>query len=79
MSLGAIAKTMREEEGVPIKNYQWHRSQYQDAFIGYYLVSWMVREFRDISTRAQAAEWGVKLQDEGLFEHVRGYHTFLDW
>lgn len=78
MSLGAIAKAMREEDGVPIKNYQWHRSQYADAFIGYDLVSWIVREFRDISTRAQAAEWGVKLQEQGLFEHVRGYHTFLD-
>jgi hypothetical protein len=78
MSLGAIAKAMREEDGVPIAFYQWHRSQYPDSFIGYDFVSWLVREFRDVSTRAQATEWGVKLQEQGLFEHCRGRHTFLD-
>ncbi|KAF9564257.1 hypothetical protein CPC08DRAFT_816078 [Agrocybe pediades] len=78
MSLAQIAKAMREEDGVPIKFYQWHRSQYPDSFIGYDFVSWLVREFRDISTRAQATEWGVKLQEQGLFEHCRGYHNFLD-
>ncbi|KAG5652786.1 hypothetical protein H0H81_003666 [Sphagnurus paluster] len=78
MSLAAIAKAMRDEDGVPIKDYQWHFSQYGNSFIGYDLVSWLVREFRDISTRSQAAEWGVKLQEQGLFEHCRGYHSFLD-
>jgi len=78
MSLSAIAKAMREEDGVPITFYQWHRSQYPDSFIGYDFVSWLVREFGDVSTRAQATEWGVKLQEQGLFEHCRGYHSFLD-
>jgi hypothetical protein len=78
MSLAAIAKAMREEDGVPIKNYQWHRSIYTNSFIGYDFVSWLVREFRDVSTRLQGAEWGVKLQEQGLFEHCRGYHSFLD-
>ncbi|RDB22222.1 Vacuolar membrane-associated protein IML1 [Hypsizygus marmoreus] len=78
MSLAAIAKAMREEDGVPIKNYHWHRSQYPNSFIGYDMVSWLVREFRDVSTRTQAAEWGLKLQEQGLFEHCRGYHSFLD-
>ncbi|KDR67969.1 hypothetical protein GALMADRAFT_79088 [Galerina marginata CBS 339.88] len=78
MSPSTIAKAMREEDGVPIKFYQWHHSQYPDSFIGYDFVSWLVREFRDVSTRAQATEWGVKLQEQGLFEHCRGYHNFLD-
>jgi len=78
MSLSTIAKAMREEDGVPITCYQWHRSQYPDSFIGYDFVSWLVREFMDVSTRAQATEWGVKLQEQGLFEHCRGYHNFLD-
>jgi hypothetical protein len=78
MSLPAVAKAMREEDGVPIKTYQWHRSQYPNSFIGYDFVSWLVREFRDVSTRLQGAEWGVKLMEQGLFEHCRGQHNFLD-
>jgi hypothetical protein len=69
---------MREEDGVRIRHYQWHLSQYPDAFTGYDFVSWLVREFRDVSSRAQGAEWGVKLQEQGLFEHCRGQHGFLD-
>ncbi|KAF9014224.1 hypothetical protein BDQ17DRAFT_1386700 [Cyathus striatus] len=78
MPLAVIAKAMREDDGVPIKNYQWHHNQYPNSFIGADFVSWLVREFRDVSSRSQAAEWGVKLQKQGLFEHCRGYHNFLD-
>ncbi|KAG6860105.1 hypothetical protein C0995_015716 [Termitomyces sp. Mi166 len=78
MSLAAIAKAMREEGGVPIKDNHWHRSYYPNSFTGYDMVSWLVREFRDVSSRAQAAEWGVKLQEKGLFEHCRELHNFLD-
>lgn len=78
LSLNAIAKAMREEDGVPIKFHQWHKSQYPDSFIGYDFVSWLVREFRDMSTRAQATDFGNKLQEQGLFEHCRGKHSFLD-
>ncbi|PPQ63384.1 hypothetical protein CVT24_005649 [Panaeolus cyanescens] len=78
MSLMEIAKAMREDDGVPIKLYKWHRRQYPDSFIGYDFVSWLVREFRDVSTRSQGLEWGVKLQEQGLFEHCRGTHKFLD-
>lgn len=78
MPLSAIAKAMREEGAVPIKFYQWHHSQYPNSFTGYDFVSWLVREFRDVSSRAQAAEWGVQFQEQGLFEHCRGRHTFLD-
>ncbi|KAJ7633176.1 hypothetical protein FB45DRAFT_1058142 [Roridomyces roridus] len=78
MSLSAIAAAMREEDGVPIKHYQWHRSQYPHSFTGFDFVSWLVREFRDVSSRAQGTEWGVKLEEQGLFEHCRGHHGFLD-
>ncbi|KAF8891283.1 hypothetical protein BD779DRAFT_1514381 [Infundibulicybe gibba] len=71
--LATIAKLMREEGGVPIKHYQWHRSQYPNSFTGFDVVSWLVREFRDVSSRSQATEWGVKLQEQGLFEHCREY------
>lgn len=78
MSPGAIAKAMREEDGVPIKHYQWHLTQYPNSFTGFDFVSWVVREFRDVSSRAQGTEVGVKLLEQGLFEHCRGYHNFLD-
>ncbi|KAF5373881.1 hypothetical protein D9758_000636 [Tetrapyrgos nigripes] len=78
MTLAAIAKAMREEDGVPIKHNQWHRAQYPDSFSGYDFVSWLVREFRDVNSRVQGQEWGVRLMEKGLFEHVRGHHNFLD-
>lgn len=78
MSLSAIAKAMREDDGVPIKHYQWHGSRYPESFTGFDFVSWLVREFRDVSSRVQGAEWGVKLQEQGLFDHCRGQHGFLD-
>ncbi|KAJ3558430.1 hypothetical protein NM688_g932 [Phlebia brevispora] len=78
MSLANIAKAMREEDGVPVKDRRWHRKIYLNAFTGAELVSWLVREFRDVPTREQATEWGAKLQDQGLFDHCRGTHGFLD-
>ncbi|KAF7314328.1 DEP domain-containing protein [Mycena kentingensis (nom. inval.)] len=78
MPLAVIAKAMRSEGGVPIKNYQWHRIQYPNSFTGHDFVSWLVREFRDVSSRSQATEWGIRLEEQGLFEHCRGHHTFLD-
>ncbi|KAI9508459.1 hypothetical protein F5148DRAFT_1284026 [Russula earlei] len=78
MSLAAVAKAMREEDGVPIKEHRWQRQKYPDSFLGFEFVSWLVREFRDVSTRDQATEWAVKLQEQGLFEQCNGRHGFLD-
>jgi hypothetical protein len=78
MSLAAIAKAMREEDGVVIKEHRWQREKYPDTFLGFEFVNWLVREFRDVSTRDQATEWGVRLQEQGLFEHSRGRHGFFD-
>ncbi|KAL4266799.1 Vacuolar membrane-associated protein IML1 [Pleurotus pulmonarius] len=78
MPLQAIPKAMREEDGVPIKHYQWHGAQYHNSFTGFDFVSWVVREFRDVSSRAQGTEFGVKLMEQGVIEHCRGYHGFLD-
>lgn len=78
MSPANIAKAMREEDGVPMKDRKWHGRAYANAFTGADLVSWLVREFQDVPTREQATEWGAKLQDQGLFDHCRGTHGFLD-
>lgn len=78
MNLAAIAKAMREEDGVVIKEHRWQREKYPDSFLGFEFVNWLVREFRDVSTRDQATEWGMRLQEQGLFEHSRGRHGFVD-
>lgn len=78
MTLTAIAKAMREEDGVPIKEHRWQRQKHPDSFLGFEFVNWLIREFRDVSTRDQATEWGVKLQEQGLFEHSSGRHGFFD-
>lgn len=78
MSLSAIAKAMRDDDGVPIKFHRWHRKKYPDSFTGFDFVSWLVREFRDVSSREQGVEWGTKLLDQGLFIHCTGRHGFLD-
>ena len=78
MSLSQIAKAMREEDGVPIKEHRWHGRKYPHSFTVTQFVSWLIREFRDVSTREHAAEWGARLMEQGLFEHCRGTHGFLD-
>jgi DEP domain-containing protein 5 len=78
MSLHAIARAMREEDGVTIKEHRWHERRYPDSFAGWDFVSWLLREFTDVSTREQGAEWGVQLQKKGLFDHARKSHGFLD-
>lgn len=79
MSLSVIAKTMREDPvSLPIKDYRWHGRVYTDAFIGSDFVNWLVKEFRDVSSRDQAVEVGGRLQAQGLFDHGRRTHGFLD-
>lgn len=77
-SLSSIARAMRDEEGVSITDHKWHGTVYSDSFTGADLTSWLVREFSDISTRDQAVEAGSKLHAQGLFEHCRKHHGFLD-
>lgn len=78
MGLSALAKIMREDRGLPIKDHRWHTRVYEDSFTGSDFATWLCREFRDVSTRDQAQEWGSRLLENGLFEHCRGRHGFLD-
>ncbi|QRW01824.1 vacuolar membrane-associated protein IML1 [Ceratobasidium sp. AG-Ba] len=78
MTLGAIARAMREEGGVQIKDHKWHGTEYPDSFVGRDFVSWLVREFKDVSTREQGVEHGNRLLGQGLFEHCRSAHGLLD-
>jgi SEA/GATOR complex protein SEA1/DEPDC5 len=77
MSLPSIAQAMRED-GALVRDRHWNRNYYPDSFTGYEFVSWLVKTFRDVSTRQQAVEWGIKVQGMGLFTHVRKEHSFMD-
>lgn len=78
LTLPAIARAMREEGGVPVKDYRWHGRKYTAAFVGSDFVSWLCREFHDVPTREEGVKWGNKLQAMGLYDHGRGRHGFLD-
>ncbi len=78
MSLEAIAASMRMPDGVPIRDNRWHNAYYPDSFTGEEFVSWLLREFWDVSTREQGAEQGSKLEAQGLMRHCRGNYGFID-
>lgn len=76
--LMALANLMRQPGGVPIRDNQWHNVLHRDSFTGEEFVSWLLREFNDVSTREQGSEWGSRLEKKGFLTHCRGYHSFLD-
>ena len=78
MSLEAIAAAMRMPDGVPIRDNRWHKTCYPDSFTGEEFVSWLLREFQDVSTREQGAEQGSKLEAQGLMSHCLGNYGFID-
>ena len=57
---------------------RWHWQRHKNSFVGSEMVSWLVSNFRDIETRAEAVEYGQTLMDKGLFTHVLNKHGFLD-
>ncbi len=78
MSIDELVKEMRSDRGVKIEDRMWHRVLYSDTFVGAELVTWLCHSFFDVGSREEAVEWGAKLQQEGVFEHVRSAHGFLD-
>ncbi|KZO99195.1 hypothetical protein CALVIDRAFT_495430 [Calocera viscosa TUFC12733] len=78
-SLSSIARAMRDPEvGLVIEDHKWHSNVHKDSFSGSDLVTFLLREYRDVSTREEATKWGNKLMEDGLIEHCRSYHVFLD-
>ncbi len=76
-AIDAVAKDMRSG-GLVINDRIWHRMLYSDTFTGADMVSWLCSEYADVRAREDAVEWGIKLMEEGLFEHVHKVHGFLD-
>ena len=59
-------------------NRQWHWKQHLRCFVGSEMVSWIVRNFSDVTSRDEAIAFGQGLMDGGLFHHVLNKHNFLD-
>lgn len=79
MDLKAIAEMMlREADPGLIRDNQWHGNYYPDTFTGRQWVSWALRCFRDVASREEAEAKGAQLLKEGLFEHIRQDHGFMD-
>ncbi|SPO24788.1 probable Vacuolar membrane-associated protein IML1 [Ustilago trichophora] len=76
-ALDAVAKDMRSG-GLVINDRIWHRMLYSDTFTGADMVTWMCSEYTDVRSREDAVEWGIRLMEDGLFEHVHKAHGFLD-
>ncbi|KAG5518760.1 hypothetical protein PMAC_002731 [Pneumocystis sp. 'macacae'] len=76
--LSSIAQEIQGPKGIKFQDRRWHLKLHENCFIGMDLVTWLVDNFSDISTREEAVYYGNELLSKGLFEHVNKIHQFLD-
>ncbi|CCJ28168.1 unnamed protein product [Pneumocystis jirovecii] len=76
--LSNIAQEIQGPKGIKFQDRRWHLKLHENCFIGMDLVTWLVDNFSDISTREEAVYYGNELLSKGLFEHVNKIHQFLD-
>lgn len=78
LNLRQLAQEIQGPKGVRLQNRIWHIRLHQKCFIGSELVTWMLENFRDLESRAEAVELGNELMKSGLFHHVEARHPFRD-
>ncbi|MCJ1341804.1 vacuolar membrane-associated protein iml1 [Bachmanniomyces sp. S44760] len=78
LNLQSLAPIIQGERGVRSVDRRWHWRLHQSSFIGFELVTWLLNNFRDVDTRAEAVELGNELMNAGLFEHVEKRHELRD-
>lgn len=78
IKLGLLAQQLQGENGLKLVDRTWHFKIHPHCFLGSELVSWLIKNFEDISTREEAVEYGQSLKTRGLFDHVERRHGFLD-
>ncbi|EMR08771.1 hypothetical protein PNEG_02942 [Pneumocystis murina B123] len=76
--LNSIAQEIQGPRGIKFQDRRWHLKLYENCFIGMDMVTWLLENFSDISTREEAVYYGNELLSKGLFEHVNNDHQFLD-
>lgn len=78
LDLKAIAQELQGPKGVRLQDRRWHLRFHSNCFIGEDMVTWIVENFKDVETRQEAEEIGLKLFKAGLFQHVDKRHQFRD-
>jgi hypothetical protein len=78
IALTDLAKELQSDRGVKLQDRRWHLRLHYDCFIGSEMVTWLQEHFKDVSSREDAAEFGNKLMERGLFLHVESRHQFRD-
>ncbi|KAJ1942303.1 vacuolar membrane-associated protein iml1, partial [Linderina pennispora] len=66
------------EVGLKLRNVRWHFTYYDNIFAGYQLVDWILVNFANVSTRAQAVEAGNRMMKRKLFQHAGERRVFED-
>ncbi|KAL4980857.1 vacuolar membrane-associated protein iml1 [Aspergillus desertorum] len=78
ISLSSLAQIVQGEKGVRMMDRRWHWRLHYNCFIGSEFTTWLCQNFRDIETREEAVEFGNKLLELNLFQHVEQRHKFRD-
>jgi hypothetical protein len=73
-----LAEELQGEKGIPMLDRRWHWRLHYNCFLGFDLTSWLLSNFRDVTTRDEAVHLGNQLMDKGLFQHVQKRHQFRD-
>ena len=76
-TLSVLAQEMQTPKtGLIVSDIRWHWKMYKHCFQGSNLVSWLLRNFEDISTEEEAEDYGNELMRQGLFVHAENRHPF---
>ncbi|KAF2396652.1 hypothetical protein EJ06DRAFT_559768 [Trichodelitschia bisporula] len=78
VDLRKLAQDLQSEKGIRMMDRRWHLRLHYNCFVGFDLTSWLLNNFRDITTREEAVDLGNALMKQGLFQHVRKEHQFRD-
>ncbi|KAL6233678.1 vacuolar membrane-associated protein iml1 [Aspergillus navahoensis] len=78
ISLSSLAQIVQGDKGVRMMDRRWHWRLHYNCFIGSEFTTWLCQNFRDIETREEAVDFGNKLLELNLFQHVEQRHKFRD-
>ena len=78
LNIASLAETIQTEKGVHMLDRRWHLRLHYNCFIGFELTTWLLQNFKDVSTRDEAVELGNELMEGGMFQHVEQRHNFRD-
>ncbi|KAK4574819.1 vacuolar membrane-associated protein iml1 [Recurvomyces mirabilis] len=75
-----LVKQLQEPppHGVEVRDRRWLTRLHFNCFRGDEMVNWLLRVFKDLTTRDDAIEIGNQLMGRGIFSHVRARHEFRD-